>query len=871
MPTLRATYRVQLNADFGFDQAAETAAYLARLGVSHLYCSPYLQAVPGSTHGYDVVDHSHVNADLGGEEGHARLCLALADHRLGQLLDVVPNHMAIAGRRNRWWWDVLENGRSSRYATYFDIAWDPPEPKLKNTILMPILADHYGRELEAGRLRLDRDGVRLLVRYHEHEFPIDPRTYGIVLGEGFDGLGVEFAALPVLSPDDRAGALQRHLDKQVLLTRLERLDAYTELDARIAATNADPDRLDELLEPQNYRLARWQTAGFELDYRRFFDVNSLVALRMEDPAVFADTHSLVLEWLRGGVLDGVRIDHPDGLRDPLGYLSRLRAAAPRSWIVVEKILQSGEELPEQWPVAGTTGYDFANRVLGLFVDPGGERALTEIYVSFTGESEDFRATAYRAKHMVMGQLLASDLGLLTQLFVRVCEDIRRYRDYTRHELSQCLREVIACLPVYRTYIRQGEPVGEADRAHIESAVAEARLRRPDIDPELVTFLGHILLLEETGEHTAELVARFQQTSGPVTGKGVEDTAFYQYNRLVALNEVGGDPARFGVSPAEFHNASAHAAARRPASMVATATHDTKRSEDVRARLAVLSEIPEVWRDAVDLWAAINEPRRHHGMLDRNTEYLLYQTLVGAWPISTERAVSYMEKAVREAKAHTSWIAPDPDYEGAVRDFITESLRDPEFVAALQEFLPPVVAAGRVNSLAMKLLCLTAAGVPDIYQGSELWDLSLVDPDNRRPVDFPLRCRLLNELDWAEEQSAEVAWARRDEGLPKLLVVNRTLRLRAERPELFMGGSYDPLPLGGAQADHAIAFCRGGGAVTVVPRLVVGLGDDWADTRVELPPGDWTDRFTGSRHAGGEVPLARLLQGFPVALLARVDQ
>jgi len=304
-------------------------------------------------------------------------------------------------------------------------------------------------------------------------------------------------------------------------------------------------------------------------------------------------------------------------------------------------------------------------------------------------------------------------------------------------------------------------------------------------------------------------------------------------------------------------------------MAATSTHDTKRSEDVRARLAVLSEIPEVWREAVDLWAAINEPRRHHGMLDRNTEYLLYQTLVGAWPISTERAVAYMEKAVREAKAHTSWIAPEPAYESAVRDFVTESLRDPEFVAVLEEFLPPVVAAGRVNSLAMKLLCLTAAGVPDIYQGSELWDLSLVDPDNRRPVDYSLRCRLLNELDWAEQQSAEVAWARRDEGLPKLLVVNRTLQLRAERPELFVGGSYDPLPVDGAHAEHALAFCRGGGAVTVVPRLVVGLGGDWADTRVELPPGEWTDRFTGRRHQGGEVPLVRLLRGFPVALLARV--
>jgi len=814
-----------------------------------------------------VVDPSRINAELGGEEGHAWLSHRLGMNGLGQLLDIVPNHMAIAGRHNRWWWDVLENGRSSRYATYFDIDWGPPEPKLKDTILVPVLADHYGRELEAGRLLLARDGVRLLVRYYEHEFPIDPRTYGLVLGGGFDGLGHQFAALPVLSHTDRVGAWRRHQEQEALLARLEKLDVGVELDACIAATNADPDRLDELLEPQNYRLARWQTASYELDYRRFFDVNSLVAVREEDPQVFEDTHRLVLDWLLAGVLDGVRVDHPDGLRDPLGYLSHLLKAAPDSWLVVEKILEKGEELPDRWPVAGTTGYDFINRVLGLLVDPGGEAALTETYVTFTGVREDFREIAYRAKHQVMRELLASDLRRLVALFVRVCEGNRRYRDYTRLELNQCLTEVIACLPVYRTYVRPGEPVTDADRAQVETALAEARLRRPDLDPELVAFLGRILLLEETGEDTAELAARFQQTSGPVAAKGVEDTAFYLYNRLLALNEVGGDPGRFGVSPEEFHAASARAAACWPVSMVATSTHDTKRSEDVRARLVVLSEVTGAWRNAVGRWAAINEPRRP-GVLDRNTEYLLYQTLVGAWPISVERITAYMEKAVREAKAHTSWIAPEAGYETAVREFITEALHDPEFIAALEEFLPPVVAAGRVNSLAMKLLCLTAPGVADLYQGSEIWDLSLVDPDNRRPVDFALRRRLLDELDRAGDRAAEVAWARQHEGLPKLLVVSRTLQLRAERPELFTGGSYEPLPVDGPRAHHALGFCRDGGAVTVVPRLVAGLGDDWGATAVELPDGRWTDRFTGHAHPGGRVPLTRLLQAFPVALLAR---
>jgi (1->4)-alpha-D-glucan 1-alpha-D-glucosylmutase len=867
----RATYRVQLTPDFGFEQAAAVTGYLARLGVSHLYCSPYLQAAPGSRHGYDVVDHSRVNVELGGEAGHQRLCRALDEHGLGQVLDVVPNHMAMAGRLNRWWWDVLENGRSSRYARYFDIAWDPPEPKLKNVILAPVLGDHYGRVLEAGQLRLDHDHGRLLVRYYEHEFPVDPRTYDMVLGDGFDGLAVEFAELPVPGPADHAGALRRHLEKEALLRRLERLGASGQLGARIALINAEVDRLDALLERQNYRLARWQTAGYELDYRRFFDISSLVALRMEDPEVFADTHVLVLEWLRAGVLDGLRIDHPDGLRDPLGYLERLRRAAPSAWIVVEKILAEEERLSPDWPVAGTTGYDFMNRALGLFVNPEAEAALTSAYIRFSGESTAYPELVYRKKQQVMHELLASDLNRLAEIFVRVCEGNRRYRDYTRHELTDCLREVIACLPRYRTYVRSGAPVSAADRASLEAALAEARRRRPDLDPELVGFLGRILTLEEDGDHTAGLVARFQQTSGPVSAKGVEDTALYTFNRLVALNEVGGDPGRFGVSPDAFHRACGEAAARWPDGMLATSTHDTKRSEDVRARLAVLSEMPDAWERAVRRWARINRRHRRGGLPDGNAEYLLYQTLVGAWPITPDRAAAYMEKAAREAKVHTSWISPDQEYERALLGFVRGTLGDAEFVADLEAFLPPVVEAGRVNSLALKLLCLTAPGVPDLYQGSELWDLSLVDPDNRRPVDFERRRILLQELEELDElggDAAAAAWERRDEGLPKLLVVSRALRLRSRRPDLFARAAYTPLPACGSRAPHALAFRRGGGAVTVVPRLVLGLAGDWGDTAVELPAGRWRDVFTGAEAQGGAVPLRELLAGFPVALLER---
>jgi (1->4)-alpha-D-glucan 1-alpha-D-glucosylmutase len=449
----------------------------------------------------------------------------------------------------------------------------------------------------------------------------------------------------------------------------------------------------------------------------------------------------------------------------------------------------------------------------------------------------------------------------------VCERNRRYRDFTRHELGECLREVIACLPVYRTYVRPGEPVAAADRAHIETALSDAQRRRPDMDGQLVALLGRILLLEETGEGTAELLARFQQTSGPVTAKGVEDTALYRYHRLVALNDVGGDPACFGLSPEEFHAACAADAERWPAAMLATSTHDTKRSEDVRARLAVLSELPGEWAAAVARWAVINERHRRDGLPDRNAEYLLYQTLAGAWPIAAERALAYMEKAVREAKSHTSWIAPGAAYERALREFVAGAMADPEFVAALEAFLTPVVEAGRVNSLAMKLLCLTCPGVPDLYQGCELWDLSLVDPDNRRPVDFALRRRLLAELDALGDEAAAAAWDRRQEGLPKLLVVERALRLRAARPQLFATGGYEPLPVAGSHAGRVVAFCRGGGAVTVVPRLVARL-DDWGDTAVQVPAGAWTDCFTGHAWPGGGLPVGRLLEAFPVALLAR---
>jgi (1->4)-alpha-D-glucan 1-alpha-D-glucosylmutase len=894
-----STYRVQLRPEFGFAEAAAVAGYLAELGVSHLYASPYLQAAQGSAHGYDVIDHSRVNAELGGAAGHAQLCRALQEHGLGQVLDVVPNHMAISSQggepRNSWWWDVLENGPSSRWAGYFDVDWDPPQSRLRNTVLMPILGDHYGRILEAGEMRLVRCGGKLEIHYHEHRMPVAPSSLAGLLAEAAERCSspdLAFIAdscgeLPLATATDRASTSRRHRDKEVLGGQLARLCAEqpeiaAAVDAVVDATNADPDRLDALLELQNYRPAFWRTAGRELDYRRFFDVNTLIGLRTEDERVFADIHALVLDWVRRGQLDGLRIDHPDGLRDPKQYFERLRRAAPEAWIVVEKILETGETLPEDWPVDGTTGYDFLNRVGGLFVDPAGEAPLSALATDLTGQATDWPALVRDKKLLVLRELLASDVNRLAEVFLRVCESHRRFRDFTRFELREALAETAACFPVYRTYAQPGGTVSESDDRAIREATAAACGNRPDLPAELFDFLRDLLLLQVRGKEggpESELVLRFQQLTGPAMAKGVEDTAFYQALRLVSLNEVGGDPGRFGVSLADFHRECAAAQERWPGTMTAVSTHDTKRSDDVRLRLHLLSEIPGRWSEAVRRWFVHNERHRPQGIPDPTTEYLLYQTLVGAWPLSAERAVAYMEKAAREAKAFTSWTRVDAAWEEALRGFVASVLADEVFTADLAAFVAPLIEPGRISSLAQTVIRLTAPGVPDTYQGSELWDLSLVDPDNRRPVDYDLRRRLLAEL--KAGLSPEEILARMDEGLPKLWVLHRALELRRRRPTVFGSGAagrYQPLAVRGERAGHAVAFARGavGGdtVVTVAPRLVIGLGGqlrgDWRDTTVDLPPGLWSNELTGEWIEGGEARLHAVLSRFPVALLSRSD-
>jgi (1->4)-alpha-D-glucan 1-alpha-D-glucosylmutase len=881
-PRLRAaTYRVQLHAGFTFDDAAAIADYLAALGTSHLYCSPILQAAAGSTHGYDVVDHGHLNSELGGEPGYRRLTGRLAEAGLGEVLDIVPNHMALAGRVNAWWWDVLENGPSSVYASYFDIDWDPPQRKLAATVLMPVLGDQYGRVLEGGELVLERQDGSFTVRYYDHRAPISPRTLGRLLTRAaaragsaeLESLAVAFSRLPHAHRTDRAAVTERHRDSEVLRGRLADLcqarpAVAKAIDAEVEAVNSDPDALDDLLSQQNYRLAYWRTGAEELSYRRFFDIETLAGLRVEDEAVFADTHRLILSLVADGSLDGLRVDHVDGLADPEGYLARLRDATGGAYVIVEKILEAGEELPESWPVAGTTGYEFLNQAGRLFVDAGNDAVMRAVYTSFTGLDQDYADIVYAAKLQIMSEDLVAEVERLTALLADVCERHRRHRDHTRRELRDALREIIAAFGVYRTYFRAGHTATPADTAHLAAAVAAATRRRPDLDAELLRFIGDLVTGGYPGAGESSFAVRFAQVSAPVMAKGVEDTAFYRYQPLVSLNEVGGDPARFGASPAGFHRAMATVAGRWPQTMLTLSTHDTKRSGDVRARISVLSELPGPWEEAVVRWSERNSRHKRDGWPDRNAEYLFYQSLVGAWPIGPGRVGAFMQKAAKEAKVHTSWIDPNAGYEDALSGFVTAVLADQGFVADLESFLAEhaIVRRGQVNSLAQTALMLTCPGVPDLYQGTEVWELSLVDPDNRRPVDYTALRSLLHSLSGA---SPEAALARAGDGGPKLWLIHRVLGHRRRNPGAYGPGSgYEPLRVTGPRSGHVVAFTRTGGLVTAVPRLARVPGETWQGTTVALPAGEWVSVLTGDRAGGGEVAVAELLRRFPVAIMAR---
>lgn len=875
-----STYRLQLHAGFTFEDAAALADYLKALGISHVYASPYLQAVSGSKHGYDVVDHQALNQDLGGEEGHQEFSRRLKDLGMGQVLDIVPNHMAL-GARNLYWWDVLENGPSSRYAGWFDIDWHSTEVKLQNKVLIPVLGDQYGRVLSAGQIKLEHTSDSFRIRYMNELLPAAPRSLYTVISKAaqyadnnlLNFIADSFAQLPSSESTDREVARTRHRDKLVIFGLLNRLcrenpEANAAIDRAVDDLNHDIDALDDFLNRQQYRLAYWRTADQELGYRRFFDINTLIGLRMERPYVFEETHRRILEWLREGVLDGVRVDHPDGLRDPQQYFDRLRKQAPDAWIIGEKILEPGERIRDDWPIEGTTGYDFLNVCTNLLVSDTGLNELTTIYGDFTHEPLDFEAVAHDKKLNVLQEALGSDVNRLTSLFVEICESNRDRRDFTRAEIRRAIREVAACFSVYRTYVvPDRNQVLDEDRLQIATAVNKAKEQRQDLDPGLLDFIGDVLALRVRGALESEFVLRFQQFTSPVMAKGVEDTAFYCFNRMLGLNEVGGASAANGLTIEEFHAYCARKQWGHPHTMTTLSTHDTKRSEDVRARLAVITEIPAQWKTTIGRWSRMNAPLRARNYPDRNTEYYLYQTLVGAWPISKERVIAHMEKATREAKQMTSWTQQNKEFEDALRSFIERLFDSQSFIEDLERFVERIVNPGRFNSLAQALLKFTAPGVPDTYQGCELWDLSLVDPDNRRPVDFTERRQLLSEL--ANGMDLEEISRRSDSGIPKLWLTHRALCLRRDHPEWFGAeATYSPIFAEGQRADHIVGFLRGESIAVFVPRWPLKLAGKWGATTVDLPSGEWTNLLTGEVIAEGKQRVQTLLQQFPVALLVR---
>ncbi len=976
-----ATYRLQFNRNFHFNDARRLAPYLRRLGVSHCYSSPLLKARAGSEHGYDIIDHNQLNPEIGTEEEFRSFASALKIQGLGLLLDIVPNHMGVGYGSNPWWQDVLQNGRASAYADFFDIDWEPLKPELRNKVLIPILGSSYGEDLEQGNIQVAFEEGRFAVKYFDRVLPVDPQTIPAILettadeplghGNGdarptdLDLLMEAFQQLPANDVTDSERIARRQGQIPPLLERLQNLaeDSRTVRSAIAKALrklNGIPgdshsfDALHNLLEAQPYRLAFWRVSGEEINYRRFFDINDLVGLRMENPRVFAATHKLIRKFLGEGVISGLRVDHPDGLLNPLQYFARLQMLYAASqcigadpappvtedgieatihdsflehdwmnqqaplYILVEKILEPGEGLPGNWPVDGTVGYDFANLVNGILIDRRSERHFTNLYHRVLGGSVAVEQLIYESKKLIMHRALASEVHVLTDMLSEISGQDRRARDFTHSVLRDAIRETIACFPVYRTYVDERGNVNERDRRYIQQAIARAKRRNETMAGAVFDFLQSILLLKGNDADATihgdskdlYFTLKFQQLTGPVMAKGLEDTACYVYTRFVSLNEVGGSPAKFGISVAEFHHGNQLRAEYWPNSMLATSTHDTKRTEDVRARLDVLSEMPRNWAAQVMKWRRINRSRKvqiadGRTVPDNNEEYLLYQTLVGAWPLrmSSEeerldfvhRVQQYMEKAAHEAKINVSWLSPNPEYVAGIRGFV-ESILSPKYRGkvnlyweSMQKFLPAVQYFGAINSLTQTLLKLTCPGVPDIYQGQELWDFSLVDPDNRRPVNFDRREGALEELT-RRSQSGDLLGLCQElvhqwcDGRIKLWVTMQALNFRREYPELFRAGKYIPLQANRGKEEHVVAFARvrhREAVVVVAPRLSYTLmkgnvepplAATWNDSELVLPPeikgAQWRNIFTGEVLNVVDRALCRVIFGyFPVALFA----
>lgn len=949
-------YRLQFNRDFTFRDATKLIPYLASLGITHCYASPYLRARPGSMHGYDIIDHNSINPEIGTQAEYDDFVAELHRHGLGQIVDIVPNHMGVMGADNAWWLDVLENGEASAYAEYFDIDWNPIKDELQGKVLIPILGEQYGNVLEKGELKLVFDAERgeFSIYYYQHRFPINPREYpGLLhsrlsdlqaqLGATHDdvlelqSIATAFGHLPSRENITFEKAAERDREKEVQKRRLAALCARSPivcnfLHHTVEVHNGTPgdarsfDALHELIKAQAYRLAQWRVAADDINYRRFFDVNDLAAVRTENPAVFTATHRFVLELAKQGNVNGLRIDHPDGLYDPAKYFHDLQqgldggdSTARPFYVVAEKILTGNERLRKEWPIYGTTGYEFANLVNGLFVDHSVAARMERIYRSFTGRTEAIEDLVYNCKRLILKVALASELNVLATAISRIALANRHTCDFTLNSLRSALSEIISSFPVYRTYV-SSEQVSPEDRRYIEQGVAAGAKRSNLPDPTVFDFIRRVLLVESNGDEPrwyqnafVRFTMKFQQVTSAVMAKGLEDTAFYRYNRLVSLNEVGGDPTVFGVSVDAFHRANQQRMRCWPHSVLASSTHDSKRSEDVRARINVLSEMPAQWRSSLRRWRDWNRSKKRNvdGMSapDRNDEYLLYQTLVGAWPLEVgdngewetfiKRIQQYMFKAVREAKEHSSWANPNTQYENAVNEFIRAILdRKPKnrFLHNFEEFHSRVSRIGLFNSLSQTLLKLTCPGVPDIYQGNELWDFSLVDPDNRRAVDYDRRQDLLRDLHNENEKECGPGCRSRsllnslEDGRAKLLLISKALKFRREHADFFQNARYIPLTPQGPAANHLCAFARQFErevAIVVVPRLcAILLGDKrqnpigaevWGQTILEVP-GDihcpeFRNVLTGesvgvqTNGTGSVISVSDVFSNFPVAVVA----
>ena len=918
-----ATYRLQLNRDFGFDQAAALAPYLAALGVSHVYCSPYLRARPGSAHGYDIVSHTELNPELGGDEAFYRMARAFGQNGLSQVLDFVPNHMGVGGADNPWWLDVLEWGRDSEFAGWFDIDWEPEQPHLRGKLLVPFLGEQYGAALQTGALKLKFDGgagAFSVWAHDHHRLPICPLQYGAILGDGhpvLERLGDAFANLAARGPfaANRARALQAELAEAA-----NGPDVAAALASSLARFDGEPGdlqswgRLDSLIGDQHWRLAYFRVAADDINYRRFFDVSELARIRMELPELFDHAHALIFRLIDEGLVDGLRIDHVDGLFDPKRYCRQLREKAPRPFfLVVEKILARHEDLREDWNVDGETGYEAANLIAGLLIDPAGEAQLTRLYGDFVGDREPFAEIVRACKLRIMENELASELNSLAREIASVARSNPRTADFTKNVLQRALKEVIAVFPVYRTYIDEDATPNAADRRDLDWAIAKARRHDLAIDPSVFDFLYELLTCDLIAKPKSgfsrvaviRVAMRVQQYCGPVMAKGVEDTAFYRYARMLALNEVGGHPAEFYVSGPAFHHANKRRAQRFPHAMLSTSTHDAKRGEDARARLAVLSECPDEWGQCVAVWSRILRAGAagspEESPPDRNDEYAFYQLLLGSWPpdLSLDnlepacmdafrlRVEGAMMKAMREAKVHTTWAAPNAAYESAVLTFIRAALdisRKNNFLEAFAPFQAKVAAAGISNSLVQTVLKLTLPGVPDFYQGAELWDFNFVDPDNRRAVDYDKRRQFLRKIsresaEFSDEYFRALAGNWRD-GRIKLLVISQLLKLRRRESEILQYGSYEALSASGDGATRICAFARENEGKTILVAVSLyplrASANSIPDAKITLPSGasdgKWVDLFGSRKVESCDKAIAArdLFGSLPVAVLTQSE-